>query len=286
MDDAVLAADVGGGTIRVARVDARGTIVAHARHATPQDPSAGVALLREAWAALGPARGAAIAIAGGVDPTTGVLTQSPNLPRWAGLDLPAALDGCAVLNDANAALLGEAWRGSLAGRRSAVLLTLGTGIGGALLVGGALWEGAHGVAGEIGHLPVRAEGVPCACGSRGCLERYASATAVAREAGRPNAAEAAEAARGGDERARAAFDAAARDLGIAIAGLANVFDPEAFCLAGGMSFAFDLLEEGIRAQVQRRAFLLARRHFVLVRAALGDDAGLLGAAHRALDRRR
>jgi glucokinase len=277
----VRAADIGGGSIRAALIDDTGRVLDTRRGVTPQDPEEGTAILRAFWEDLGPADGAALVIAGAIRPDTGELTQSPNLQRWEGFPLAERLD-CRLLNDANGAVLGEAWTGALAGARSAVLLTLGTGVGGGILLDGRLWLGATGSAAEVGHIVVEPDGPPCGCGGRGCLEALASAAAVAAMAGTENAEAAAAAARAGDDRAIAAFDRAARSLGIAMASLANVLNPEAFCLGGGMAAAFDLLEPGIREEIAARAFRLAQESLRVVPATLGDQAGLLGAAYHAL----
>src|SRR5262245_21810714 len=158
----VVAADVGGTWIRTARVDGRGGVLERRRERTPTDPDAALALVEAMWKDLGPADGRALAVAGGIRAHTGEVTQSPHLKGWEGTR-PGDRLGCQVVNDANAALLGEAWRGALQGRRSAVLLTIGTGIGGAVMLGARLWAGAAGSAGEIGHVTVRPGGNECAC---------------------------------------------------------------------------------------------------------------------------
>jgi glucokinase len=275
-----LGIDVGGTSIRVARAASDGSLTPCARHSTPPDGREGVALLRRLLCEFGPARGTAVVVAGGVRPGDGEITQSPNLPGWEGLRLRDEL-ACRVLNDANGAVIGEAWRGALLGRRSAVLLTLGTGVGGGILLEGRLWEGNTGSAGEVGHVPVEPDGPPCACGGRGCLELYASGTAIALAARTPDAESAARAARAGDPGARAAFERAGRALGIVLAGLANVLNPEAFCLAGGVAPAFDLLESPIRREIAGRAFRLAQEGLALLPGALGEEAGLYGAVRAA-----
>jgi glucokinase len=267
----VLAADIGGASLRAALVGRGGAILGRRAGPTPQDPAEGVALLRGYWDALGPAEGRALVVAGGIRASDGEITQSPNLPRWEGTHPGRELD-CVVLNDTNGALLGEAWLGALCGKRSALMLTLGTGVGGAVLLDGKLWTGATGCAGEIGHVPV----------PEGHLEMCASAVAVAKAAGTPDARLAADAARRGDARAADAFRRAAEALGLVLAGLVNVFNPEAICIGGGMAAAWDLLEEPVWAVVRARAFRLAQEGLEIVTAALGGDAGLLGAARAAL----
>jgi glucokinase len=267
----VLAADIGGASLRAALVGDDGAILGRRAGATPRDPAQGVEQLRGYWDELGPADGRALVVAGGIRASDGEITQSPNLPRWEGTHPGRELE-CPVLNDTNGALLGEAWLGALHGKRSALMLTLGTGVGGAVLLDGALWTGATGCAGEIGHVPVL----------EGHLEMYASASAVARAAGTPDARLAAEAARRGDARAGDAFRLAARALGLALAGLINAFNPEAICIGGGMAGAWDLLEGPLRAEALPRVFRLAQEGLEITTAALGPDAGLLGAARVAL----
>jgi glucokinase len=275
-----LAADIGGTRVRAALVDDKGEILDRRDGFTPPDPLDGIALLRSLWGELGRSDARALAIAGSIRSPTGELVQSPNLQRWEGARLGAELS-CEVLNDANAAALGEAWVGGLRGTGAAILLTLGTGVGGGILIGGRLWTGATGAAAELGHVCVRPDGPACGCGSTGCLEMYASGTAIAKAAGAPDAKEAERRARAGDARARAAFDTAAEALGVVIAGLANAFNPEAVAIGGGLVPTFDLLAPRIEELVAARAFKLAREGLRIVPAALGKNAGLLGAARAA-----
>ncbi len=269
----VHAADVGGTSTRVALVDERGTILDRRTAPTPQDPVAGLALIRMLWDELGPADGEMLAIAGGIRLADGEITQSPNLKRWEGICPGETLD-CLVINDASAATIGEAWCGALRGKESALMVTLGTGVGGGVFMNGRLWAGANGCAGEIGHVPVG----DC------LLEDLASATAIATAAGTPDAKTAARKARDGDVLAQDAFEFAGRALGIALAGLVNVLNPDAICLGGGAGAgAFDLLEPALQRELKARAFHLALEDLIVVPAALGNDAGLVGAAKVALD---
>jgi glucokinase len=279
----LVVATVGGTWTQAARVDGRGGVLERRRAPTPKDPKDGLALVRSLWEEIGPGDGCAIAVAGGIRTKTGEITQSPHLPRWEGLK-PGEELGCPVVNDGNAALLGEAWRGALQERRTALLVRTGVDIEGGVLVGGRLWVGAAGCAGEIGHVTVRPGGEACACGNLGCLEAYANDPAIAREAGRPDAASAAVAARAGDARAAGAFDRAAAALGIALAAAANLLNPEAFCLGGTFASCFDLVEKRVRRELEGRAFRLAVDDLLIVPARLGDDAAILGAAWVALGR--
>jgi len=131
--------------------------------------------------------GIGIGVPGIIDMKTGMLRESPNLPGWAEFPVHAEIErrlGTRVIleNDANAAALGEKWLGAARHVQDMAMLTLGTGVGGGLVIGGKVWHGMTGMAGEFGHMTLDAEGVPCKCGSRGCLEVYASATAVVRMA--------------------------------------------------------------------------------------------------------
>ncbi|MHC4223385.1 MAG: ROK family protein [Planctomycetota bacterium] len=279
----VLAADIGGTTIRAALIDSQGAILDRGSGPTPQDPIQGYALLRRLWSDLGPADGSGLVVAGGISAQSGEITQSPNLPEWEGTH-PGEQLNCVALNDANGALLGEAWQGALQGIRSAVLLTLGTGVGGAVMVEGTLWIGSTGCAGEIGHTSIRPDGPRCLCGGRGCLELYASATGVAKTAGTKDSQEAARLARTGEPQARGAFEKAGEALGIALANVANILNPEAVCLGGGLAGSFDLLEVPLWIELKARAFRLATEKMRVVPAQLGGDAGLLGAARLALTR--
>ena len=278
----VHAADIGGTSIRAALVTDTGDIVDRAEAPTPPDPAEGYACVRDLWAGMGKADAAGLVVPGGIRAANGEITLSPNLPRWEGTRPGDELQ-CAAINDANGSLLGEAWLGALKGKRSAVLLTLGTGVGGAVMIDGKLWTGATGCAGEIGHTSVRPDGPRCRCGGRGCLEMYASARAVAKWGGAHSAKHAAELARQREPRSTGAFRKAGESLGIALANVVNILNPEIICIGGGLSAAFDLLEEPLLTELRARAFDLATERIGVVPAALGGDAGLLGATRLALD---
>lgn len=225
-----------------------------------------------------------------------------NLDGWGG-DVGAALAArcglpVSVVNDANAAALGEMWRGGGAGERNLVFLTLGTGVGGGVIVDGHLLGGVHGCGGELGHIKVRVrEPEPCGCGKRGCLEQYASATGLVRTArklleasARPSALRDAaldaravfDCARAGDALALEAVELLADSLGQALAAVSCVCDPEAFVLGGGVSAAGAILLDAVAAAFRRYAFPPAEgTRFAL--AKLGNEAGVYGCAKLALD---
>ena len=198
-----------------------------------------------------------------------------------------------VGNDANVAALGEIWMGAAKGCRSAVMVTLGTGVGGGVVVDGKVVEGAHGAGGEIGHITVnRHETACCGCGKRGCLEQYSSATGVVRcmkllleenpdtpciLRGTDFAAkDVFDAARAGDPLAAKEVDQMTDLLGLALASIASTTDPEVFLVGGGVSRAGDVLFQPLAAHYKEYAFKSCRE-IPIKQASLGNDAGIYGA---------
>jgi glucokinase len=239
-----------------------------------------------------------------VNAAEGVVVKAPNVPCLDGFRLRAALqselDEPVILeNDANAAAIGEMWRGAGQGYRTLICVTLGTGVGGGIILDGKPWRGVDGSAAEIGHIGVDPfGGVPCTCGSRGCLEVYASATAIVRmtREARPRypnsllhntedltSQKVYQAGMAGDELAIEVFRRMGVYLGIGLASLINVLNPEIVVIAGGLSNGWDLFEKHMHQQVIERAFPIPARRVKIVRAECGDDAGLLGAARLAFE---
>jgi glucokinase len=210
-----------------------------------------------------------------------------------GLQLRTALD-----NDANCAVLGEAWMGAARGARIAVGLTIGTGIGGGIIIDGRLFHGASDIAGEVGHMTIDAQGRRCKCGNYGCVEAYASGPNIALRAVEAIGAGAAsslpsyvggdlsritaqtvyQAAHAGDELALEVVRDTARYLGAAIASLINIFNPEAVVIVGGVTLAGASLFEPLRREVSRRAFKPAVAVCRIVPGSLTGVAGVYGAA--------
>lgn len=260
----------------------------------------------------GPSRlaGIGIACAGGIDTGRGVVvTPSPNMPDWA--DVPMAdivrkkfgID-VFIVNDASAAALGEHRYGVGKGVKNLVLFTIGTGIGGGIIIDGKLYLGAVGGAGELGHMTVDANGPRCGCGNTGCLEMLASGRAVERDAvsrlrlgaksslseivngdiEKITAAQVGEAARSGDPLACDILSRAAYYLGIGMVNAVNVFNPEMVIIGGGMAGLGDMIIEPGRRMVTERAFSVSSQAVRIVTALLGNEAGVYGAAAFALDR--
>ncbi len=228
----------------------------------------------------------------------GIVVKSPNFPDWNNLPLKDQLEkalGTPVFleNDANAAALGEQWRGAGRGIRSMILLTLGTGVGGGIILDNKIWHGADGMAGEIGHMTLIPDGRPCTCGNTGCLEMYSSARGIVqsfREAlektsgGVPDqlkqisSEQVYEAAGAGNKIAVQVMKDMGRVLGIGIASLINIFNPERIVIGGGVKDAWPLFIGATREEIMKRAFAVPAKRTEIVPSQLGDDAGMVGAA--------
>jgi glucokinase len=309
----VFAADLGGTHLRVATVDRNGQIYCRQVQPTPQAEKpneivrALVTAAQECKSTVsgegGVISAVSVVVPGTVNLRDGVVVKAPNVPSLDGFRLGAALESelewpVILENDANAAALGEMWRGAAQGYRTLICVTLGTGVGGGIILDGNLWRGVDGSAAEIGHIGVDPfDGVPCACGSRGCLEVYASATAIVRmtREARPRypnsllhnteeltSKKVYEAGIAGDELAIEVFRRMGVFLGIGLASLINVLNPEIVVIGGGLSNGWVLFEKHMKQQVIERAFPIPARRVKIVRAECGDDAGLLGAARLAL----
>jgi glucokinase len=187
-----------------------------------------------------------------------------------------------LVGDGVAMTAAEHWLGAARGHRNALCMVVSTGVGGGLVLDGRLHPGPTGNAGHIGHISVELDGEDCPCGSRGCVEIIASGTSIARHAGQPDAAAAADAARAGEPAALAAFDRAGRALAAAIAGTATLVEIDICVIGGGVAAAGDLLFAPLRQHLKTYAALDFVQHLELASAALGTDAGVVGAAAAAL----
>jgi glucokinase len=232
-----------------------------------------------------------LAAAGFVDSTRTRVLFAPHLP-WRGEDVLARLTAAWSMpvtmdNDANCTALAETVYGAAREASSTVLVTLGTGIGGAVVLGGELWRGAGGMAGEFGHQQVVPQGLPCQCGRSGCWEQYCSGNALPRltAAERPDLVDGpavTAAAQEGDPVACAAFAQVGDWLGVGLAALISAFDPAMVVIGGGVSAVGDLLLDPARASMIRSTYAASHRHLPpLVPATLGPQAGAIGAAYLA-----
>ncbi|MFQ6066163.1 MAG: ROK family protein [bacterium] len=254
--------------------------------------------------------GVGVGSPGPLNTKKGIIHFAPNLPGWNNVPLVSILEDQLKLpifleNDANAAALAEWWIGVGKKVDNLVLLTLGTGIGGGIIIGGEVLHGAWDTAAEIGHMIIHEGGLVCGCGKRGCLEAYASATGVIKRTvslikeGRKTLLRQLvhgrlenitcelvyRAAEREDELSQEIAQETARYLGIGIASLVNIINPEMVILSGGMTAAGDLLFEPVRKYARKYALEVAIRGVRIVPAKLGENTGALGAAATVLKRR-
>ncbi|MDN4163477.1 ROK family protein [Nocardioides abyssi] len=305
--------DVGGTKVLAAEVDPDGTVLRTARRSTPGrrvDTALVEQALTEAVAEVAggrPVDGVGLAAAGFVDAAGERVMFAPHLP-WQGEDVRARLEErwgtpVALDNDANCAVLAEATLGAGRGVADVVLVTMGTGIGGALVLDGRVRRGRNGMAGEFGHAQVVPEGRPCECGGAGCWEQYASGNALVRHArarigAEPTVLEQAcdgdpetltgpmvtDAAVRGDRVALGAFASVGDWLGVGVANLVAALDPDLVVIGGGVSAAGDLLLEPARRALARSLVGAAHRDVPqVVRARFGPEAGVVGGAILARD---
>jgi glucokinase len=317
--------DLGGTNLRIAAVDATGKILEKITTATESsrpasrvidEMCAAARTLSLKYRVAGDLAGIGVGIPGIIDMKTGTLRESPNLPGWQDYPVRKEIEtrlGTPVVleNDANAAAVGENWLGAAAGVADMCMLTLGTGVGGGLVLGGRVWHGMTGMAGELGHIVVFPDGPACNCGGHGCLEQFASATAVKRMAMEAVAGgKAPELARAvtenaefsskvvhhmairGDAPAQEIFHRVGTALGIALAGLINIFNLPIYVVGGGVASGWDAFAPAMLETVNNHSYiyrvtaapplstepLSSGTHTIITRALLGADAGLIGAA--------
>lgn len=310
----VLAVDLGGTNLRVAAISPSGEMLE--RESAPTRADEGHDSVIERMAALCQAVAqkavladdAPIGVAspGPLDPHTGVVIFTPNLPGWRDVPLGPMLAeqtgrAVRVSNDANCAALGEARFGAAAGLHDVVYLGLGTGVGGGLVIGGKMYEGGFGMGGELGHVTVATNGPRCTCGSVGCLEAFVAGWAVAREAQlvcttadgdrirsfangkKADARAVTMAANEGDPAAIEILARAGRALGAAMGAFINIFNPQAIVIGGGLSASGDALLNPARTAMTSYSFQGLRVQASIRLATLGDDNGLYGAGALALE---
>lgn len=311
--------DLGGTKISTALVGENGEIVAHDYRETRAGKGAEAVIGRMldaarsvmAQAEVAPAQVAAVGIGapGPLDFQAGVVVSPPNLPGWDHVPLKQLIEDALGIetfleNDANAAALGEHRFGAGRGTAHMIYVTVGTGIGGGLILDGELYHGAGGMAGEIGHMTTMPYGPHCGCGNPGCLEALASGTAIAREARervgrgvptrisdlsegdleRITAKLVVKAADQGDVEAQTILAEAMNFLGIGMASLVNLFNPELIVIGGGLTNIGEVLFGPVRRAIARHAFRAPAEAVRVVRAELGDNVGVLGAVAMALAR--
>jgi glucokinase len=335
MPDYSIGVDLGGTNLRIAAVDKQGNLlekvtlgtqVALGRDRVVNDMCDAVQRLAANYHNSSSLIGIGIGVPGIIDMETGMVHESPNLPDWADYPVRAEIErrlGTRVIleNDANSAALGENWLGAARDVEDMAMLTLGTGVGGGLVLGRRIWHGMTGMAGEFGHTTVEPEGALCGCGNRGCLEAYASATAVVRMAREaiasgvaPELSRAADSdpefsakavynlAVQGDEEARKIFRRVGRALGIVLSDLVNALNLPMYVIGGGVASGWEAFAPSAFEELRQRSMVYAatapkpsnsqgasarvepsgRTKTIITRALLGSDAGLFGAARLAM----
>jgi glucokinase len=302
--------DLGGTTIKVGLCDEQGRLIRTFEGPTEAEGGPETVLdnieryvrqlVADASYAWEQVRGIGAGIPGFLDIANGIVVTSGNL-KWTNVPVKEILERklgktVHINNDANVAALGEVWSGAGAGYDYVVCLTLGTGVGGGIIINGKIYEGYIGMAGELGHIQVvpDLEGVQCGCGQMGCLETVSSATGIIRMAtdavergertalasveGGLTAKDVFDAAKLGDEVALRIIRRAAHYLGKAMGTIAVVLNPQRFILGGGVSRGGDLLFDGVRESFRKYTPEASSRGVDIVPALLGNDAGMVGAA--------
>jgi glucokinase len=320
--------DLGGTNLRIAAIDGSGntldkittsTEVARGRDQVIDEMCTAIQEIVAKLRGTGVLAGIGIGVPGIIEMQTGMLRESPNLPGWDNYpvrdEIEHRLRTTVVLeNDANAAALGEKWLGAAAAVDDMCMLTLGTGVGGGIVLEGKIWHGMTGMAGELGHINVEPDGHPCNCGSRGCVEQLASATAIKRMATEviatgkaPKLAHAMaettmfsskivyDLAMQGDPPAKEIFRRVGNALGRVVADLVNIFNVPMYVIGGGVASAWDAFAPTMMETVRKNSFVYRAtaptengsdgnmrnnitRVTTITHALLGGDAGLIGAA--------
>jgi len=289
----LLGIDIGGTAIKLGRFDRQGNLLAELDVPTPQPqmPGAVCQAVVDAVAALDPERRAdrvGIGLPGPTDRDGRIARLAINLPGWRCIPLADWLEPqlerpVVLANDANCALLGEAWRGAAVDCPDTILLTLGTGVGGGILINGALFTGPDGAGAELGLIGVDPEGPACPTGNRGSLQQYCSIGALA-QLSPLDPAELDRRATAGDREALAVWERYGQRLGQGLSSLLYVLSPRLVLIGGGLSAAIDHFLPAVWREVEQRVLPECREELVIRRCALGNGAGRLGAARLALER--
>ncbi len=316
MRKSLIGVDLGGTNVRVAGVSLQGEVFHRRKESTERECGKEVVidkLIRMVRRALEREKregrkvvALGVGVPGVILVRRGIIVSSPNLPDWLNVPLKKMIRKefslpVVVENDANAAAFGEKWIGAGKGSNSLVCLTLGTGVGGGIILDGRVWHGEDGMAAEVGHTTVNPDGPQCKCGNTGCLEVYASATGIVSEVRRRlkreesvlkksfqgredlfRAEDVFRAAKKGDRVSLKVIEQMGRYLGIGIANLVNLFNPDMVVLSGGVTAAWKDFIEIVEEEVRVRAFVIPRERAKIRKARLGDNAGLIGAAGVAL----
>ena len=292
-ESCVLGVDLGGTAIKLGLFSLDGELLAEHQRPTPQPATPGSVCMEiaEAISVLDPDGKAAvvgIGLPGPMDADARVARVCINLPGWEEVPLAAWLEPrlrrkVTLANDGNCALVGEAWKGAAVGCSDVVLLTLGTGVGGGVMLGGRLFTGHNGAAAEPGLITLFPDGPDCNSGNRGSLEQFASITGLKRLSdAEPSSL--AMAASAGDRQAQAHWEHYGQLLGTGISSLVYMFTPQLVLVGGGLAGASEHFLPAVRREVSTRVQAVSREGLQIKACALGNGAGRLGAARLAIER--
>lgn len=286
--------DIGGTNIKSAVVDETGRVLHESTLPTQSHRSADLILrnvlksfvLQKTWALKKKRQVIGVGLGvPGIVTLQGLVNRSPHFPAWVDypilkklkekISFPVLVD-----NDANMAALGEGWKGAAKKYPHYILLTLGTGIGGGIVIHRKIFRGDSGFAGEMGHLVLHKEGYPCACGGQGCLELYASACGLKKLS--PFTAKTLyKKAMRGDKNAKNIFNFLGENLGVGIASIVNVLDIEHVLIGGGLSAAWKIFMKSLHHGIQKHIYPSTAQKIKVEKARLGNKAGVIGAARAA-----
>ncbi|MBD2500354.1 ROK family protein [Anabaena azotica] len=292
-DTQVIGIDLGGTAIKLGRFTQDGTCLQSLTVATPQPaiPEAVFMVMVDAIAQIDPDN-QAIAIGvgtpGPADAAGRIAQIAINLPQWVNVPLADWLEAkigkpTVIENDANCAAIAEAWLGAGRQYKNFIMLTLGTGVGGAIFLDGKLFVGHRGAAGELGLITLQPEGPMCKSGNQGSLEQYTSIKAIRRRTGK-EPAELGLLAKEGDVEALAFWREYGRDLGTGLASIIYILTPEAIVLGGGVSASYEFFFPTLKAEIEKRVMYTSRAELQILPAQLGNSAGMVGAAKLAWER--
>jgi glucokinase len=289
----VIGVDLGGTAIKLGRFDRQGNCIQDLTVPTPQpaQPQAVLNGLVDAIAQVDPTREAiaiGIGTPGPADAAGRIARIAINLPDWINVPLADWVEASCgrptvIDNDANCAARGEHWLGAAQAFQDFLLLTLGTGVGGAIFLNGKLFVGREGTAGELGHITLYPDGPPCNSHNNGSLEQYACIRAIQRQTGL-EPAELSIRAQQGDGEAIAFWSKYGRDLAAGLASLVYVLTPEAILIGGGICASSAFFFPAMQAELERRVAPISRLNLQVLKASLGNQAGMVGAARLAWDR--
>lgn len=299
----ILGVDIGGTSAKIALVDENGCLHGQTEVATNADGyvtpvidsvMAGVEAFLEKTGVT--PEGIGVSATGQIDDQNGVVIgTNGKIPNYEGTEIKRVLEErfhvpVWALNDANAAALGECFAGRGKGKKNVIMVTLGTGVGGGIVLNGQVYGGTRGIAGEIGHFTLYQDGVPCPCGKKGCYESYASTSALVAQGRKILARNDLDGRRifamaeNGDTEALRLLAGWIDDIAAGIGGLVHIFNPEMILIGGGVSRQEKLLMEPLRKKVSEQIMPRFREGLTVEAAALGNDAGVIGAAAYWMDR--